>query len=313
MVHPLVASFCVNGDYDSPWQGGRLGNGFIHAMLRRGNCHTAEGAVRFLRRVLELAPRLAYVYDLRLDAGFTTGKVLDFLTRRKVRFLGRLKSNAVLDRLAEPHLRRPVGRPPAGGYETVVELGEYQAEGWEFPQRVILVIVDRPDPKTGQLFLEPDYFFLVAGWSEAERSGQACLAHYRKRGTFEDRLGEFNQAIGARLSSREFRENEATFLLCLLAFNLSNFLRTELEESVGGCVDLKRFRNYVLKSGARVVKHSRRLVVHLAQAVAGFWERLRKRLSQWRLRPGFASPRGPGSCPWRPPPRHAHCSEVLRG
>jgi hypothetical protein len=312
MYHPLVASFCVNGDYDNPWLGGRLGNGFLHAMLRRGACHTAEGAARFLDRVLELAPKLAYVYDLRLDAGFTTGKVLDYLTRRKVRFLGRLKSNAALDRLAEPHLGRPVGRPPAGGYETVVELGEYQADSWAFPQRVILVVVDRPDPKTGQLFLEPHYFFLVSGWSEAERSGEDCLAHYRKRGTFEDRLGEFNQAVGARLSSSQFRENEATFLLSLLAFNLTNFLRTELEESVGGCVDLTRFRNYVLKSGARVVKHSRRLVVHLAQAVVGFWERLRRRISLWTLRPRFASPAGPAFRPWRPPPSHAHRTEVLR-
>jgi hypothetical protein len=313
MYHPLVASFCVEGDYDNPWLGGRLGNGFIHAMLRRGACHTAEGAVRFLHRVLELAPQLAYVYDLRLDAGFTSGKVLDFLTRRKVRFLGRLKSNAALDRLAEPHLRRPVGRPPAEGYEKVVELGLYQAQSWEFPQRVILVVVDRPDPKTGQLFLEPDYFFLVSGWSESELGGEGCLAHYRKRGTFEDRVGEFNQALGSRLSSPDFRENEATFLLGLLAFNLSNFLRTELEESVGGCLDLKRFRNYVLKSGARVVKHSRRLVVRVAQAVVGYWERLRRRLSRWRLRPCFASPRDPAPGPWRPPPSHAFRTEVLRG
>src|SRR6185503_20024267 len=80
MYHPLVASFSVDGDYDSPWQGRRLGNGFVHAILRRGNSHTAEGVVRFLRRVLELAPPLAYVYDLRLDAGFMIGKVLDFLT-----------------------------------------------------------------------------------------------------------------------------------------------------------------------------------------------------------------------------------------
>jgi hypothetical protein len=55
------------------------------------------------------------------------------------------KSNAVLDRLAEPHLKRPVGRPPREGYEDVIELGPYRAEPWRHSQRLILVIIDRPD------------------------------------------------------------------------------------------------------------------------------------------------------------------------
>jgi len=156
IYHPLVASFSVAGDYDSGREGLRLGNGFVHAILRKGNTHTAEGILRFLNRVLEIAPRLAYVVDLRLDAGFTSGKVLDYLTRRNVRFLGRLKRNPVLEAMAAAHLTRPPGRPPSEGYEKIVELGLYQAESWKYPQRVILVVHDFPDPATGQLFLEPD-------------------------------------------------------------------------------------------------------------------------------------------------------------
>lgn len=313
VYHPLVASFSVAGDYDSGREGLRLGNGFIHALLRRGECHTAEGILRFLDQVLKIAPRLAYQFDLRLDAGFTSGRVLDYLTRRNVRFVGRLKANPVLDALAAPHLSRPPGRPPRAGYEDVVELGAYQAESWEFPQRVVLVVVDRPDPQSGQLFLEPDYFFLVSNHDPQHLDGEACLEHYRRRGTFEDRLGEFNQALGTQLSSPEFHENEATFLLCLLAFNLANMLRVELEDSVGGCWDLARFRNYVLKSGGRVAKHSRRLIVRLAQAVVMFWGRVVERIASWRRVPRFPQVRGPTSRSWRPPPRHAHRSEVLRG
>ena len=312
IYHPLVASFSVAGDYDSTREGWRLGNGFIHGMLRRGNAHTAEGCLRFLDHVLEMAPRLAYVFDLRLDAGFMIGRVLDYLARRKVRFVGRLKANPVLYRLAQPHLTRPPGRPPREGYERVVELGPYQAEPWAFPQRLLLVVIDHPDPETGQLFMQPDYFFLLSGWDEADLDGDDCLAHYRKRGTFEDRLGEFNQALGVQLSSPEFRENEATFLMSLLAFNLSNMLRNELEDSLGGCWDLGRFRDSVLKAGGRITKHARRLIVHLAPAVIGFWQRLLDRFTTWHLRSRFPLPRGPTSHAWRQPPRHAHLSEVLR-
>ena len=34
----------------------------------------------------------------------------------------------------------------------------------------------------------PRWFFLVTNWSEDARSADELLAHYRKRGTFEDRL-----------------------------------------------------------------------------------------------------------------------------
>ena len=80
------------------------------------------------------------------------------------------------------------------------------------------------------------------------------LAHYRKRGTFEDRLGEFNAAIGAHLSSPNFHENEITMLLAMLAFNLSSMLRNEFEDALGGCWDLSRFQASVLRAGGRVVK-----------------------------------------------------------
>ncbi len=140
--------------------------------------------------------------------------------------------------MAAPYLTRPVGRPPKGGYEDVIELGMYQAEGWRHPQRVILVIVDKPEAKTGQLALFPRYFFLITNWTEAQRSADEVLSHYRKRGTFEDRLGEFNAAIGCRLSSSEFAENEVTMLLGLLAFNLASMLRMRVRGRVGRLLGL---------------------------------------------------------------------------
>lgn len=229
-----------------------------------------------------------------------------------MRFLGRLKSNAVLERLAAPHLKRPVGRPPKGGYEAVLELGQYQAESWRHAQRVLLVIVDKPDPKTGQLNLLPDYFFLVAGWTAEELDGPAALARYRGRGTFEDRLGEFQQVIGPHLSHADFHENETVLRLALLAFNLVSMLRIEYEDKAGSCFDLGRFQRDVLKAGGRVVKHARRLVLHVAQAVVPFWKQLVACLNRWKLPKRFPRPRGARPREWIPPPRHAFLREVRR-
>ncbi|MFN8575133.1 MAG: IS1380 family transposase [Gemmatimonadaceae bacterium] len=312
VYHPLVASYSVAGSYDSMQEGRRLGNGFLHAILRQGQVHTAQGVKRFMQEVVRQARGLGFVLDFRIDAGYTDGETLDFLTDEKLRFLGRLKSNPVLDRLAEPHLSRPVGRPPKGGYEDVIELGLHRAESWKHPQRLLLVIVDRPDPKTGQLNLLPDYFFLVVGWKKEELDGPAALAHYRQRGTFEDRIGEFQQAIGPHLSHDDFAANEALLRLSLLAFNLASALRIEYEASAGSCLDLGRFQRDVLKAGGRVVKGSRRLLLYVARVVAPFWEKLIGCLQRWTLPRRFPTPRGSRVRAWLPPPRHAFLHEVRR-
>jgi hypothetical protein len=310
VYHPLVASYSVAGNYDSMHEGKRTGNGFLHAILRQGQVHTAQGIRRFMQEVIAKSKRLGYVVDFRIDAGYTDGSTLDVLTDQNLRFIGRLKSNPVLQQMAAPHLWRPVGRPPKGGYEDVIELGQYQAKSWRHPQRLLLVVIDRPDPKTGQLNLIPEYFFLVVGWKEAELDGAAALEHYRQRGTFEDRIGEFQQAINVRLSHNDFAANEALLRLSLLAFNLVSMLRIEYEAEAGSCFDLARFQRDVLKAGARVVKGSRRLLVHIARVVAPFWQQVLRAIGRWQLPDRFPAPRGSRPLDWRPPPRHAFAQEV---
>lgn len=312
VFHPLVASFCVEGEYDRNRLGARLGNGFVHAVLRGGSCHTAEGSLRFFENTIAKARTLAWQFDFRLDAGFTSGKILDYLTDEKVPFVGRLTSNPRLEALAEPHLQRPVGRPPRGGYLHLVELGQHAAESWRHMQRVILVIVDEPNAKTGQRNLFSRHFFLVTSYSEEQRSAAEVLAHYRQRGTFEDRLAEFNQAIGVHLSSPGFAANEVQFLLALLAFNLASFLRLEMEEAGGGCWSLDRFRDVVLKTEARIVKKGRRLVTCIAAAACKFWDRLCRRLERWKYPGSLPPPAGPQPRAWVPPPPHANLTLVHR-
>ena len=67
VFHPLVASYSVGGDYDGFQKGHRLGQGFLHAVLRAGNVHTANGAKRFFREVARKAKQLGYVVEMRFD------------------------------------------------------------------------------------------------------------------------------------------------------------------------------------------------------------------------------------------------------
>lgn len=324
IYQPLVASFCAEDGFDSS----RLGEGFVHAILRRGNCGSAESMVRFARETIRKSRSLARHLDVRIDAGLVNGRVLDAIDDEGVRFVGRIKKNAVLDALAQPHSKRAAGRPLKDGDEFVIELGTYRAESWSRAYRLLLVVIDLPDSKTGLRELFPRYFFLVSNWREEQRGGWALLEHYRKRGTFEDRLGEFNGAIGAGLSAGSFAANEASLLLKLLAFNLVGMLRGELEYASGCGWDLKRVQQTVLRAGARVVEHGRRLIVDVARAAGVLWDRLLDRIRRWWRPAGLpGSQRGvngvglqgvevwrasPHARRWVPPPRHSHLSLVLR-
>ena len=313
IYHPIVASFSAEGSYEST----RLGEGFVHAILRRGNAAGAEGMVRFARNAIRKSRPLARHLDVRIDAGLVEGKVLDAIDDEGAHFLGRIKRNAVLDRLAEPYLKRPPGRPTAAGDEFAFDLGPYRAESWTRPYRLVLVVIDLPDPKTGMRELFPHYFFLITNWRAEGKGAWDLLEHYRNRGTFEDRLGEFNAAIGSGLSAKSFEANEASLLLKLLAFNLAGMIRGQLEHASGTGWDLKRVQRTVLRTAARVVKHAGRLLVDISRATGRLWGRVLDRIGRWWRDPAWGrdaagNSHGPRPRPWIPPPSHAHLCLVLR-
>lgn len=307
IYQPIVASFCAEGSYAAA----RLGEGFVHAMLRAGNCGGASGAVRFTRETIRKSRDLACGLDVRIDAGLVQGDVLDAIDDEGVCFVGRIKHNAALEELARPHLKRPVGRPTQAGEEWVVELGEYQAASWTRPYRLILVVTDLPDPKTGLRQLFPHPFFLITNWPSSQRDGWQLLEHYRQRGTFEDRLGEFNACVHGGLSQNSFAANETSLLLKLLAFNLAGMLRGEMEANSPNGWDLKRLQQTVLKAGVRVTEHGRRLIVDVARGAAVLWDRLLRRVQRWWDDEAWRRP-SPRPRRWRPPPAHAHGGLVLR-
>jgi hypothetical protein len=159
--------------------------------------------------------------------------------------------------------------------------------------------------------------FLITNWPADRMSVWELLAHYRKRGTFEDRLGEFNACVGHGLSAGAFAANEADLLLKLPAFNLAGMIRGELEDATGNGWDLKRVQRTVLKTGAKVVKHSGRLLVDISRAAGTLWGYVLDRVARWWRDAAWGRDltgrrRGPRPRRWVPPPSHAHLSLVLR-
>ena len=117
--------------------------------------------------------------------------------------------------------------------------------------------------------------------------------------------------IGPGLPAESFEANETSLFLKLLAFNLAGMIRGELEDASGNGWDLKRVRQTVLKAGARVTEHGRRLIVDVAAAAGVLWGRLLGRVAKW-WRDATWGRKGPRPLGWVSPPSHAHLCLVLR-
>ncbi len=158
IYHPLITSIAETGD-------------MLDARLRAGNVGTADGALDVILDVVDRARKtFCDVAMVRIDAGFPSAALLAGLDARGIDYVSRLRANPVLDRLAEPCLKRPPGRRPAEPRTWLYEL-RYQADSWDKPRRVILVVKERAD----DLLL--DRFFLVTslGWTAKLR--HEVLAH----------------------------------------------------------------------------------------------------------------------------------------
>ena len=282
--HPVVAR--------SEW------GDYLGARLRPGNVHTADGGLAFVLPILRRAMEWAQQVWLRIDAGYPEPKLLEALEEEGFLYVARLKTNAVLERLAAPYLALP--RDSASGEERVWthEL-QYQAGSWTHARRVVLVIVERVCEQ-GELFV--DHFFLLSNASVAI-TGEALLERYRKRGGAEKDFGDWNQAVGGSLSSaprpkthyrgREveapydepdsFAANEARLLLELIAANLLHagaelLERDETREA--GRMSRERFRHLVLKVSGRALLGSRTIRFVIDAARAELWRRFMRMMNQ---------------------------------
>jgi len=274
--YPLIASCAESGD-------------MLAGLLRPGNAAPAAEAAVWIPRVVAQAHRhLAQQVRVRLDAGFTDGATLAALEAEGIGYLGRLRENAALSRLFDPHRTRGPGRPAAYPREWVEE-STYQAGSWPAPRRVVMVIQEHP----AELFRR--VFFIVTNLPAERYTGEQILALYRRRGKAEGHMGELKDVIGTSLpctsrgrasAATVLARSQALLSLRLLAYELLHTLRAQLAAATGDGWSLRRLRERVLKAAARLQRHARRLHVILERRAARLWRLLLRQQARWRLAPG---------------------------
>jgi hypothetical protein len=286
IFHPLVANIADTGD-------------LLGIRLRPGRAHTANGALSFILPLIErLDKEMAQVVSIRFDAGFPEPEILDELESRQIGYVCRIKKNSVLDDLAEPYVRRPVGRRPHKPRVWFHEL-TYCADSWSRERRVVLVVKERQD----DLFL--DYFFLLTNWSAEQMPANALLDLYRKRGTAENYYGDLVNVLAPALSCTirqkthyrgsvpvkryppgdDFMANEATLQLTAIAYNLMHAARLMVSPKSGPQMSLSRLREQVLRAPARLLLSGRYITLVIGEGYRKLWLRLCRKISRLRRLP----------------------------
>ena len=277
----------------------------IDGELYPGASYLGNKALKLTLRVVDRCRgRLCGSMIVRMDAGFPEPGLLEGLEKRGVPYIARIRKNKVLDQMAKPHLTQPAGRsskePPRVWFHEMT----YQADSWDRERRVVLVVLERP----GELY--PDHFWLLTSLGRKRCEGEKLLATYRKRGKAEGHMGELMDVLDPALSSAsrpkthyrgqpltrakttEARtetgvrpQNEALFLLNLLAYGILHLGRVLMEQATRRGWSLRRFQERVLRVASRVVCHGRRLIFVVSEAATD-WRRLWRHLQRVSWVPG---------------------------
>jgi hypothetical protein len=269
---PLVATLTFNAE---PMQYA------VAAVLRPGTSAAKHGALRLLQRLLT---RLRVVFPtarlrVRLDGGFASPEVFEFLEAAGVEYVVAMASNVRLVKRSRRLMGRARMRSKTSG-QTEHLYGEtrYAARKWTRQRRVIIKaeVVRHPgrDPKNNPRFV-------VTNLPDAPA---AVYQIYCGRGDMENRLKELHHGLAMdRTSCHRFLANQFRVLLTLAAYILFQTLQAQTPGTACADAQVSTLRERLIKLAAWVERSVRRIVLHLP--TSGAW------LTAWRqlaLRVGAA-------------------------
>ena len=239
----------------------------VAAVLRPGNAPGSAGALGILRRLIarvgDAFPKARI--RVRLDGGFASPKVLDFLDcEPKVEYLVNLASNAVLKRKVKSAMRRARRASKVSG-QTAHVYGECRyatRKTWPWKRRVIykaeVVCAVNKEPKDNPRFVV----------TNLKQNPQWIYEQvYCQRGDVENRIKELHDGMQiGRTSCSDFLANTFRVLLTAAAYVLMQEMRLHLSPTRHARAQVSTLRQHFLKLGAQVIVTVRRIVLHLPQA-----------------------------------------------
>jgi len=220
------------------------------------------GAISILSRLFSRV-RIAFPkarLRVRLDGGYASAEMFDFLDREGVEYVVAIAKNKVLERNAEA-LMETARTLSQTTDETAHIYGEtrYIAGTWNTTRRVIIKaeVVRHPgrDPKDNPRFV-------VTNLNQSPRHIYETI--YCARGNIENRIKELHHGLEIdRTSCSRFLANQLRGLLTAAAYVLYQELRLRAAGTALRTAQVSTLRERLMKLGVWVESSVRRIVLHL--------------------------------------------------
>lgn len=235
----------------------------VAAALRPGTASAREGAIGILERVIAgiryRFPRARVL--VRLDGGFASPEIFEFLEHARVEYVVAMARNGVLKRRS----RRLMGtsrRLSRASGQSEARFGEtrYEARSWKGCKRRVVykaevVRLEEREPRDNcryvvtNLELTPEHVYKV----------------YRQRGDVENRIKELKEDLYLdRTSCSRFLANQLRVLMTAAAYALLQELRLKLKGTSMATAQVGTLRLKLLKVGGRLERSARRICLHLS-------------------------------------------------
>ena len=239
----------------------------VTAVLRAGNAKGSLGAVGILSRLL---PRLREAFPkallrVRLDGGFATPEVLDFLDGQpRVEYAVAMASNDVLDRWVESDLSQARLMSRLSG-KTEHIYGEFRyktQKTWKYERRIIYKaeVVRYPDRDA-----RDNPRFVITNMKQLPQWIYEKV--YCQRGDIENRIKELHHGMQIdRTSCTSFWANQFRVLMTAAAYVLMQELRLRLARTQYASAQVTTLRERLLKIGVQIVVSVRRIVLQFPQS-----------------------------------------------
>ena len=245
------------------------------AWLRPGDTHSANNAGEFIKQALSMLPKGISSLLVRGDSGYFDGKLLSVIESfLNVRYLIKVKMRNLNELLRKQEWDKIPSMP---GWEMTEFY--HQAKSWDRPRRFVAVRKFKGVLETDSLFPVRDYSYFCYV-TNIEESPLYLHRLYGDRGESENWIEQVkNQLYAATILTKGFWANEALFLLSVLAYNISIWMRALTDEKAWRQEPMS-FRLWFIQLAGRFTKTQRRryLKMYSSYYYKSWWSKIDERI-----------------------------------
>jgi len=231
--------------------------------FREGNVAAQSGAVGFLRRCLELCPKIKY---LRSDSAFYQAAVIDECVERGIGYTITADQDAGVKEVIKT-VRDWKPLFTAAGEATDREVGTAIHLLRKAKEPVRLVVQRWRDPQLA-LFEPNGYCYQVIASNRDELGAEEVVWFHNQRGQVENFIKELKIGFGMeQMASGDFGANALWFALGVLAYNLTQAQKLLFLDEGWRSKTISTLRWQLIQTAGRLVRHGRRLILRLATSL----------------------------------------------